>query len=794
MKLHFSKINTKAVSLYILMLFSTFTLSAQATNVFDNVIATSPNHNYLEAALLQEGLDVVLRDTAGTFTVFAPDDASFTALATALGTDITGLLALTNLTDILLYHVLGVEVPSSAITNGAIVSPVSPTNTLKLTLTSLGNVYVNQAQVTVPNLTTDNGIVHVTNAVLLPVETVADIAIDSGFTTLTAAIVKAELLPVVTNPLATLTVFAPTNAAFNNLATALGTDLTGLLALPNLADVLAYHALGTEVPSSAVTNGAIVSPLSSTNTLKLTVTSGGNVFVNQAQVTAVDITADNGTVHVLNAVLLPVETVADIAIDSGFTTLTTAVVKAELLPALTNPLATLTVFAPTNAAFNSLATALGTDLAGLLALPNLADVLTYHVLGTEVPSSAVTNGAILSPLSATNTLKFTVTSGGNVFVNQAQVTAVDITADNGTVHVLNAVLLPVETVADIAIDSGFTTLTTAVVKAELLPALTNPLATLTVFAPTNAAFNSLATALGTDLAGLLALPNLADVLTYHVLGTEVPSSAVTNGAILSPLSATNTLKFTVTSGGNVFVNQAQVTAVDITADNGTVHVLNAVVLPVETVVDVAIDNGFSTLTSAVVKAELLPALSNPFSNLTVFAPTNTAFNNLATALGTDLPGILALPNLSDILLYHVLGTRVLSSALTNGPVATLNGQNIIIDLTSGVKVNSSNVTMADVLSTNGVVHVIDAVLVPSTSSINEINSSDIKLSPNPSTDIIKISNLITDEYVILNINGAIVKSGKVLNNEIPVSELENGNYFLKLSNSEGTYQAKFIKM
>ena len=77
MKLHFSKINTKAVSLYILMLFSTFTLSAQATNVFDNVIATSPNHNYLEAALLQEGLDVVLRDTAGTFTVFAPDDASF---------------------------------------------------------------------------------------------------------------------------------------------------------------------------------------------------------------------------------------------------------------------------------------------------------------------------------------------------------------------------------------------------------------------------------------------------------------------------------------------------------------------------------------------------------------------------------------------------------------------------------------------------------------------------------------------------------------------------------------------
>ncbi len=483
-----------------------------------------------------------------------------------------------------------------------------------------------------------------------------------------------------------------------------------------------------------------------------------------------------------------------IAISPVHNYLEAALVQEGLDTVLRNSAGTYTVFAPDDASFSALATALGTDIPGLLALPNLNDILLYHVLGVIVPSSAVTNGAIVSSFSPTNTIKMTKTSTGSVYANQARVTVADITADNGVVHVINGVLLPVETVADIAIDSGFSTLTTAIVKAELLPAATNPFATLTVFAPTNTAFNNLATSLGTDLAGILALPNLADILTYHVLGTEVPSSAVTNGAILSPLSTTNTLKFTVTSGGNVFVNQAQVTAVDITADNGVVHVLNAVVLPVETVADVAIDSGFTTLTTAVIKAELLPALTNPFANLTVFAPTNTAFNNLATALGTDLAGILALPTLSDILLYHVLGTEVLSSALTSGPVATLNGQNITIDLSSGVKVNSSNVILADILSDNGVVHVIDAVLVPSTSSIKEIKTSDIKLSPNPSTDIIKISNLQTDAYVILNINGAIVKAGKVVNNEIPVSELENGNYFLKLSNSEGTYQSKFIKM
>jgi len=483
-----------------------------------------------------------------------------------------------------------------------------------------------------------------------------------------------------------------------------------------------------------------------------------------------------------------------IAVSPAHTYLETALIQEGLDTVLRNSAGTFTVFAPDDAAFTALATALGTDIAGLLALPNLDDILLYHVLGVVVPSSAVTNGAIVSPVSPTNTLKMTKTTTGDVYANQARVTVADLPADNGVVHVLNGVLLPVETVADIAIDSGFSTLTAAIVKAELLPAATNPLASLTVFAPTNAAFNSLATALGTDIPGLLALPTLADILTYHVLGTEVPSSAVTNGAIVSPLSTTNTLKLTVTAGGNVYVNQAQVTAVDITADNGVVHVLNSVLLPVETVADIAIDSGFTTLTSAVIKAELLPALTNPFSNLTVFAPTNAAFDNLATALGTDLAGILALPTLSNILLYHVLGTEVLSSALTSGPVATLNGQNITIDLSSGVKVNSSNVVKADILADNGVVHVIDAVLVPSTSSIKEINASDIKISPNPSSDIIKISNLNTNEYVILNINGAIVKSGKVLNNEIPVSDIENGSYFLKLSNSEGTYQSKFIKM
>ena len=202
-------------------------------------------------------------------------------------------------------------------------------------------------------------------------------------------------------------------------------------------------------------------------------------------------------------------------------------------------------------------------------------------MGVTVPSTALTNGDIETPVFAGNTVKLTVTLGGDVYVNQALVETPDLTADNGVVHSTGAVILPNETVVDVAIDNGFSTLATAVITAELLPALTNPFAELTVFAPTNEAFDDLATALGTDLAGILALPNLADVLTYHVLGSEVDAAAITNGDVVMPLSMTNSLKLTKTSEGDVFVNQAQVTSADITSDNGIVHVLNAAVLPNE---------------------------------------------------------------------------------------------------------------------------------------------------------------------------------------------------------------------
>ena len=322
---------------------------------------------------------------------------------------------------------------------------------------------------------------------------------------------------------------------------------------------------------------------------------------------------------------------------------------------------------------------------------------------------------------------------------------------------------------------------------------------LTVFAPDDAAFTDLAAAFGTDITGLLALPDLNDILLYHVLGVSVPSSAVNNGDVVNPLSPTNTIKLTKTSIGAVYANQAKVNGADLAADNGYVHSLDAVILPKQTVVDIAINNAFTSLTAAVIAAELLPALTDPLAELTVFAPTNQAFDDLATALMTDLNGLLANPELASILLYHVVAGTVLSGDLTNGAVATLNGQSVTVDLSSGVMINSSNVVTPDLTADNGVVHVIDAVLVPSLSEINSLDQGAVRVYPNPSSEYIEIEieQWEANTFLISDISGRPVKSGSIANQvsvETDISVLPNGEYFITLIGKNAVKTVKFSKI
>jgi len=131
-----------------------------------------------------------------------------------------------------------------------------------------------------------------------------------------------------------------------------------------------------------------------------------------------------------------------------------------------------------------------------------------------------------------------------------------------------------------------------------------------------------------------------------------------------------------------------------------------------TIVDIAIaTDGFETLVAAVVAADLVDVLAGegPF---TVFAPTDDAFAALPEGL---LEKLLLEENrdlLVKILTYHVVPGTVLAADVTDGDVATVEGQNVTLSTTGGVTVNGANVVLADVLASNGVIHVIDAVILP----------------------------------------------------------------------------------
>ena len=486
-----------------------------------------------------------------------------------------------------------------------------------------------------------------------------------------------------------------------------------------------------------------------------------------------------------------------IATSPTHTSLEAALIKAGLdddLKTGTN----LTVFAPDDAAFSAAAVALNTDINGLLALPNLKDILLYHVLGSKVLSTAVTNGLVANPLSPTNTLKFTKTSDGKIFVNQAQVTTADINATNGVVHVINSVVLPAKTVVDVALgNKGFTTLTKALIKEELLPVLTNPFTKFTVFAPDDDAFEAAATALSTDINGLLALPNLKDILLYHV---SKPSIIVTSGTLFDRVgisltglnvNGTSSMILSKSRDGRLFVNQAQVTAPDLNTYNGNVHVINSVLLPVSTVYQAGVSgNNFSFFTLSVIQQDLIPMLTNPYLKLTVFKPSNEAFIATATESSKNINTLIGS---QAILLYHVLGSKITSSQLINGQVVTLSGEELTVNTTNGVKIENTTVTTADILASNGVVHIVDKVLLPPTvSGISDKKVTTFALYPNPAVDLISTDNYLGYVYQIYNTQGSLQEAG-IAKETINISQLPTGSYIIKLSNEGTTVSSKFNK-
>jgi transforming growth factor-beta-induced protein len=548
-------------------------------------------------------------------------------------------------------------------------------------------------------------------------ETIVDVASsDDTYSTLVAALQKADLATTLQGD-GPFTVFAPTNDAFNDLLQELGASSLDDLTADQLEPILLYHVVSGKVMSTDLSNGYVksLSPGPGNTQADILVNTDNGVSLNSSSsVTAADIEADNGVIHQIDQVLLPPTVVAIASNNSDFSTLVDAVVKADLAETLAGD-GPFTIFAPTNQAFQDLLNELGASSLDDLSKEDLLPILNYHVVSGNVLSSDLSSGNV----TTIGGKDIAVDVSSPVTINgSSNVTAVDIQGTNGVIHVVDEVLLPEDAPKNIVetamADEQFSTLVDALSKADLVGALEGE-GPFTVFAPTNQAFQDLLNELGASGLDDVPVDQLESILLYHVVSGKVMSGDLSTGYV-STLSAgpdgTNTSLLAEVDGGVTLNGSSTVTAADVEATNGVIHVIDEVLLP-PNVVDIAINNSnFSILVDAVVKAELVETLSGdgPF---TVFAPTNAAFEDLFTQLGVSGISELTKEDLVPILQYHVVSGNVRSGDLSSGTVSTLNGD-ITVDVGDDVTINdNATVTLTDVQGTNGVVHVIDQVLVPS---------------------------------------------------------------------------------
>ena len=354
-----------------------------------------------------------------------------------------------------------------------------------------------------PDIAADNGTIQGIDRVLIPLDipgntNIVDIAAGSDdFNLLVRALQTANLDGTVRDA-DDITVFAPTDAAFTQLATDLGfdgdtadedavftflvaalTELGGGDPIPVLTDILLYHvAPGAQSAAEIAAADTVATLLQGAS-----VTPDGSTLqdaepdIADPQIVAPDIAADNVTIQGIDRVLIPLDipgntppTITEIVAASGgefddnngdFDILLNAVVAADLADTLNAPDADVTVFAPTDAGFISAAQALGfqgSDEAGafnyivqaasLLSnggdpIPLIRDILLYHVSpGRQDAGDVLAASDLQTLLGVSIDVLGTELNDGDSTISNPNIIDTDIAASTGIVHVLDGVLFP----------------------------------------------------------------------------------------------------------------------------------------------------------------------------------------------------------------------------------------------------------------------------------------------------------------------------------------------------------------
>ena len=279
--------------------------------------------------------------------------------------------------------------------------------------------------------------------------------------------------------------------------------------------------------------------------------------------------------------------------DDRFETLVAAVTAADLVGTLQGE-GPFTVFAPTDDAFAAYLTENNLTAQELLNADSLGDILTYHVLASEVLSGAAISvaGSSENQVATVNGADVALSlTGEDLYVNTSKVIVTDVQASNGVIHAIDKVLVPptanalsddTKTIAELvtalstASSPEFTELYDAVVATSLVDTL-NSNGPFTVFAPTDAAFNAI------DTSGLTT-DQLKEILLQHVVSGNVDSvmAYALNGSDVTTANTAGSKVSVLVQDGKLTIEGAEVVITDVKASNGVIHVISSVIVTTDT--------------------------------------------------------------------------------------------------------------------------------------------------------------------------------------------------------------------
>lgn len=665
-------------------------------------VQTRPELSTLQTAL--EAASTAVRDelAGASITLFAPRNTAFA------GMSIEGLLADTAILDeVLRYHIASGQRTKADLRAGDTVTMANG-QTLVVEVQPGGQLMLVDSEsrlsgVVIEDIRLANGVVHVIDRALSPAQPNANLVETlqrSNLNNLVQAVRASGLTDTLTNG-GPFTVFAPTDGALSAAQLPTRPEL--------VANVLVTHLVEGRLTTEALSRQPFVRTVGG-STVSVDFRAAPPTVGDRELTPPADRPAVNGIVHAIDGVILPPNIADGLDRIPEASTLRSAMDASDGLRDRLEGSEPITLFVPVNSAFD-----MG-ELQSLLGTPNrLANLLANHLaegqyLSTELPRSlTMANGSMIRISREGGAVSLLDSTGSS-----SRVLSADLRLLNGVVHLVERLIRPGHLVEQ-AWAAGLDTLAGLVDRAELTTTLTGD-GPFTLLAPTNAAFEALASNLG---VGLEAIPRgvLVNVLLNHVVPASLSSaelvatSSVTNVAGL-PLVVTST------GGGTVRVGGARLgTRLDVEATNGVLHILDEVIVPPTTAELAAERPDLSTLATALSRASgavqtaASPAATAP--PITLFMPTNDAF----LAQGLD-PGALTSAELDPILRHHVVAAQLTSEVFNGSSVGTLNG-NIRVTPTpaGGLTVtdgqgNTARVLETDVRALNGVVYVIDRVLTP----------------------------------------------------------------------------------